>query len=144
MHVWLLIASDERLCSTRRERNKDGYIYIYGAHIRTYIYVYAYIYMYIYIYAYIYIYTHVRIYAHTRGRISGVRWQRVLCTVEREYKRLKAKRKQTGSSSSKPNRRGSKTVRGALSAVAGCESAETFFPLFPIIFPHYFFKRPVK
>ena len=72
--------------------------------------------------------------------------QRAGCTVEREYKRLKAKRKQTGSSSSKPNSgagEGSKTVRGALSAVADA-SAETFFPLFPIIFPHYFFKRPVK
>lgn len=140
VHVWLLIASDERLCSTRRERNKDGYIYTVRIYARTY----TYMHIYIHIRIYIYIHTHVRIYAHTRGRISGVRWQRVLCTVEREYKRLKAKRKQTGSSSSKPNRRGSKTVRGALSAVAGCESAETFFPLFPIIFPHYFFKRPVK
>lgn len=75
-------------------------------------------------------------YAHRRASSA------TCCTVEREYKRLKAKRKQTGSSSSKPNSGGVK-LRGTVSAVADA-SAETFFPLFPIIFPHYFFKRPVK
>ena len=43
---------------------------------------------------------------HTHGA-SGAAW----CTVEREYKRLKAKRKQTGSSSSKPNSGGVKLRR---------------------------------
>lgn len=54
---------------------------------------------------------------------SGAAW----CTVEREYKRLKAKRKQTGSSSSKPNSGGVK-LRCALSGARKLSSL--CFPLY--------------
>ena len=84
MHVWLLIASDERLCSTRRERNKDGYIYTVRIYARTYTYMHIYIYMYIYIYAYIYIYTHTYVYMLTHAGVYPVCGGSVCCAPSRE------------------------------------------------------------
>jgi len=48
--------------------------------------------------------------AHTYMHTFAAPW----CTVEREYKRLKAKRKQTGSSLSKPNSGGVKLRHAAV------------------------------
>lgn len=48
--------------------------------------------------------------AHTYMDTFAAPW----CTVEREYKRLKAKRKQTGSSLSKPNSGGVKLRHAAV------------------------------
>lgn len=66
----------------------------------------------------------------------------VWCTVEREYKRLKAKRKQTGSSLSKPN---SGRVKLRHVAVGSPSERGNFLSfVFPIIFPHYFFNAPLN
>lgn len=45
VHVWLLIASDERLRSTRRERNRDGHIRCTYTHVHVHIRIYVYIYI---------------------------------------------------------------------------------------------------
>lgn len=87
----------------------------------------------------------------TRARIhtrDAAPW--VHAAVEREYKRLKAKRKQTGSSLSKPNSGeggGGKENCGTLlpgSSTSERASEKLSFPLFSIIFPHYFFNVPLN
>lgn len=62
------------------------------------------------------------------------------CTVEREYKRLKAKRKQTGSSLSKPNSEGVKLRHAAVGSPSK-RARKLSFLCFPLYFRITFLTR---